>query len=53
MTKIAHMKFHGHAVLGDLELDFRGPDGKPADTVIFAGENGVGKSTIINFLYKP
>ena len=52
MTKIVHMKFHDHPVLGDLELDFRGPDGKPADTVIFAGENGAGKSTIINFLYK-
>ena len=27
MTKIVHIKFHDHPVLGDLELDFRGPDG--------------------------
>jgi len=32
-------------------LDFCGIDGKAVNTVIFAGENGNGKSTIINELY--
>lgn len=32
-------------------MDFCGIDGKAVNTVIFAGENGNGKSTIINELY--
>ena len=52
MYKIASVKFKCHPVLGDLYLDFRGPDDKAVDTVIFAGENGVGKSTILEALYK-
>lgn len=50
--KIRKIKFKDHPVLKNLELDFCGKDGKAVDTVIFAGENGTGKSTIINVLYE-
>ena len=48
MHRIKSVTFKGHPILGNLYLDFRGLDGKPVDTVIFAGENGTGKSTVID-----
>ena len=51
MYKIRKIQFIDHPILKDVELDFVGTDGKEVDTVIFAGENGCGKSTIINELY--
>lgn len=44
--KIAKIKWKGHPILGDLELDFR-KEGIPYDTIIFAGENGTGKTTVL------
>ena len=52
MYKIRKVKFIDHPILKNLELDFCGKDGKAVDTVIIAGENGCGKSTIINSLYQ-
>lgn len=52
MYKIKKIAFHDHPVLGNFSLDFCDSEGKAVDTVIFAGENGVGKSTILNELYK-
>ena len=51
MPKIRKVHIEGHPVLGDLDLDFCGPDGQAVDTVIIAGENGVGKSTVMGLLY--
>lgn len=51
MIKICSIAFSNHPVLGNLELDFCNQDGQPADTVILAGENGVGKSTVLDCLY--
>ena len=52
MYKIRKIKFKDHPILKNLELDFCGQDGTPVDTVIIAGENGTGKSALLNELYK-
>lgn len=42
------IKWKKHPVLGDLTLDFTDPKtGKPYNTILLAGENGTGKSTIL------
>ena len=51
MPRIKSIRIEGHPALGDLDLDFCGPDGRAVDTVILAGENGVGKSTVMGLLY--
>lgn len=52
MYKIRKITFQNNPVLGDLSIDFCGINGKAADTVIIAGENGAGKSTVLNELFK-
>ena len=52
MYKIRKIKFKDHPILNNLELNFCNYDDKAIETVIFAGENGTGKSTILNELYK-
>ena len=51
MYKVRKIKFINHPILKSMEFNFVGMDGKAVDTVIFAGENGCGKSTIIDELY--
>lgn len=51
MQKIKRLHIENHPVLGNLDLDFCRPDGCAVDTVIIAGENGVGKSSIMELLY--
>ena len=51
MYKIRKIKFSNHRVLGNLSLDFCDQNSNAVDTVIFAGENGTGKSNILNELY--
>ncbi|MGD9555016.1 MAG: AAA family ATPase [Arcobacteraceae bacterium] len=49
--KIKKIKWNNHPILGDLELDFMNNiTGKPYDNIIFAGENGTGKTTILESL---
>lgn len=36
-----------HQVLRNLRLDFRKPDGSPYRTIVIAGENGTGKTSIL------
>lgn len=52
MFKIRKIKFKNHPVLKNLELNFCDSNGKAMDTIIIAGENGTGKSTILNELYE-
>ena len=51
MLKIKSIKFKNHPILKNLELNFCDANGKAVDTIIIAGENGTGKSSILNYLY--
>lgn len=46
--KITKVKWRNHPILGDLELDFKnGATNEPFNTILFAGENGTGKTSIL------
>ena len=46
--KIRRIKWNSHPVLGNLELDFCNPTSdEPYSNVVLAGENGTGKTTIL------
>lgn len=47
---IRKIKWNNHDVLGDLELDFTKPDGSIYNTIVLAGENGTGKTTVLETL---
>lgn len=44
---IKSIKWNNHKVLGNLELNFQKADGTAYNTIILAGENGAGKTTIL------
>ena len=47
-----HLKIKGHPVLKDLELDLINPKTKePYSIVAFVGENGCGKTTLLNEIF--
>lgn len=52
MYKIRKIQFKNHNVLGDLYIDFCDRNGNASDTIILAGENGVGKSTVLQALFE-
>ena len=47
---IKKIRWENHEILGNLELDFLKQDGTPYNTIILAGENGTGKTTILETL---
>lgn len=48
IMKIKKVKWNNHPILGNLELDFTNPvTGEPFSNILFAGENGSGKTTIL------
>ena len=49
--KIRKIKYRNHPILGNLELDLMNPNtGLPYETIVLAGENGTGKTSIISTL---
>src|SRR5687767_2060173 len=49
--KIAYFKVTNHPIFGNLNISFSDATGEPYDTIIFAGENGAGKSNLLNLLF--
>lgn len=50
--RLRTIQFHSHPVLGDLRLDFTDvATGRAFDTVVLAGENGTGKTAILQAIY--
>ncbi|MDQ1350937.1 MAG: hypothetical protein QG657_1239, partial [Acidobacteriota bacterium] len=46
--KIAKVHLENHPLFGTMDFDFTGPDGKTLDTVVIAGVNGTGKTTLLD-----
>lgn len=47
---IREIKWKSHPILGDLVLDLTKPDGTVFNSIVLAGENGTGKTTILETL---
>ncbi len=50
--KIRKIRIKNYKIFEDLELDFTDSDGKVLDTIVLAGINGCGKTTILQLLQK-
>ncbi|MBU3104411.1 AAA family ATPase [Clostridium gasigenes] len=50
--KIVSIKLINDRVLGSVEFDFTNSDGEIVNTIILAGENGVGKTRLLDIIYK-
>lgn len=50
LMKLREIKWNNHPILGDLLLNFL-IDDTACDTIVIAGENGTGKTTILETLY--
>lgn len=50
--QIKSVRFEKHPVLGDLFLDFCDATGSPFHTIVLAGENGSGKTLLLEALLK-
>ena len=50
--KFRKISFENHPILGNLSFDFTDKDGRTVDAIIIAGENGCGKSVLLNELYQ-
>lgn len=50
--KYRKIELENHPILGTLSLDFTDSEGRTINTIILAGENGCGKSVILNELFE-
>lgn len=45
--KITKIHLEAHPLFSTMDINCTGPDGKPLDTIVFAGVNGTGKTTLL------
>lgn len=50
--KIKEIDLIKHPFFGDIEFDFTDEEGNIVDTVIIVGENGCGKTQLLNIIYE-
>lgn len=50
--KFRKISFVDHPILGNISLDFTDKEGNTVDNIIIAGENGCGKSVLLNELFE-
>lgn len=50
--KIRKIRYKNHPLFGNTEFDFTDSEGNVVDNIIIAGENGVGKSRLMEDIYK-
>ena len=50
--KIRKLHIKNYKVFNDLELDFTDANGKTLDTIVLAGLNGSGKTTVLEIIRK-
>ncbi len=50
--RVVSVKITGHPGFGDLYVDFSSSDGRTSKFVVIAGENGTGKSAILDCIFK-
>lgn len=49
--KLRKLSIRSHSIFGDLDFDFT-INNLPANLIVLAGDNGVGKTTLLNFIYR-
>jgi AAA15 family ATPase/GTPase len=49
--KIKSLEFQNHPLFGNLSLNFCDPHGKPYDFIVIAGENGTGKTQLLEIIF--
>lgn len=49
--ELCKIKWSNHPILGDLLLDLTNDEGVPYKTIVLAGENGTGKTSILSSIY--
>lgn len=49
--KLKNLNIKDHPILGDLDLDFTDKSGEILNTIVFAGSNGSGKTSILEAIY--
>lgn len=50
--KINKIHLENHPLFGTMDIDFTRPDGKTLDTIVIAGINGTGKTTLLETIFE-